>query len=159
MTTRTDSTTETESEDLNLETLVAVPDIGVTLDGQWFPYAPTTRWSLRERARFRAVYQQLSALETKPTPTATDEAKYDALRLDICKLIVPTAPPAKIEALLDVQRGALLADFLSRSGEMLMQIVPLKHIGLMQVAASMTSLGANSSPVSNGSTADRRRGG
>lgn len=129
---------------LNLSTLIDIPDIGLTIDGVDYKYSPHWRWSLLERSRFGWLYSEMLAVERKSNPTAKDLKRFTELQVTLCKLICPDLPEEVIKALpSDAQRSAIIIDFLAKSGNQATTLIPKEHAAMMSLI--QTSMGGDSS--------------
>lgn len=147
---------------LDLSTLVEVPEIGLQIDGEWYPYAPHFRWSLLERAKFAKSYERLLEIKRIPEPTQRDAVLYATAQRDILAMACPTVPGEVWEKLPggDVQRDAVITDFLTKSGELAMQLVPKPLLDMMALQnIANLSTGEKPSRGSRPRTADGRKSG
>lgn len=142
---------------LDLSTLVDLPDIGVTVDEVFFAYSPHWRWSLLERSRFGSLYSEMLNLERKDNPSAKDQQRFSEIQTTLCTIICPDMPLDLIKSLpSDAQRSAMIIDFLTKSGNQAASLIPREHANILALINTSARTGGPSSPDSKARTAVTR---
>jgi len=90
----------------------------VEISGKMYETVAPTEWGMDKAYESRQFFSQINAFESKiedPKKTVTpEEVKQYSYNLhEFCKIILPTAPVAKIDALGDVEANRLVKYFFS----------------------------------------------
>lgn len=102
--------------ELNLTEDVPTEDaeLGVKINGTFYPYANLNEWGLAKRNRFASIWRQMEALEKKENPTEADEERYDDLTSEFIRVCLPSIPEEVVQAMKASHRTAISLDFLMR---------------------------------------------
>ena len=119
-----------------------------TADGTRHYFIDPDSLTLRQRARFGVLHRREAELVQLEEPSEADEIEHDQVMVDLCALVLPTAPRDVLAQLKPMERSALFIAFLAEGTQQLTLIRTMEAVA--EKARNPT--GGSSSPSSNGST-------
>lgn len=133
----------------------------LTIDGERYPYARVSAFSLRERRKYTAHMERIMALEGMAEPSDEDEREYRGNLEAMASQLVPGVPSDTVQKFDDGQLADIALAFFAWAAEHHPRMAVVGRLGVMsdKLRRSGMLTGARSSPISSASTEETQSDG